>query len=329
MTRSDPDSDSSPTTSRPRSLQPVALDHPQHLSFAPNGDLYVVERDGERQDRIRILTSSGRILPYAGTETECVCSQGNCDCSNTSKASVIVNASLRLSAELAITPDSVVHIADSGRLQVLSVLPDLPQPDRSGQYEIRDMEAREAYVFNRYGQHIATRSLQTGRYIYNFTYNANSYYSKLTRITDRVGNVTTIQRDYKLQAKELVLQNGQRFGITMDYMGRLQSFVDSKNSSTTFTYVGNTGLIRTKQANGRRTFEYDYDGFGHLRSVIVPTGEKIPVEADSSHSAIVLDFGLQTMSTVAGETGVGQTEMPERQGSLVMRDSGLGDKTES
>lgn len=329
-------SDSETMTFGPTTLPPLTshqlpmLNHPQHLSFAPNGDLYVVERDGLRQDRIRMLTSDGRILPYAGTKADCACWRGGCDCSNTMETVVMANASLRLSAELAITPDSVVHIADSGRLQVLSVLPDLPQADRSGQYEIRDVEAREAYVFNRYGQHIATRSLRTGRYVYNFTYNANSYYSKLTRVTDRAGNVTMIQRDYRLQARELVLQNGQGFGITMDYMGRLQSFTDSKNSSTTFTYVGNTGLIRTKQTSGRRMFEYDYDGFGHVRSVIVPTGERISTDVDSSDPWVVFDSGLQNRSTAAiaeEEGSVGQTQTPEKQGSSMMHDSGLGDES--
>ncbi len=41
---------------------------------------------------------------------------------------------------------------------------------------------QELYVFNRYGQHVATKNIITDQYVYNFTYNVNSYYGKLVKV---------------------------------------------------------------------------------------------------------------------------------------------------
>lgn len=49
---------------------------------------------------------------------------------------------------------------------------------RYGQYSVLYPQTQEAYVFNRYGQHISTRDLITNKHTYNFTYNVNSYYGE-------------------------------------------------------------------------------------------------------------------------------------------------------
>lgn len=282
------------------------LDRVNHFTFSPSGDMYVVgaaaggSDDGGSPSSIRIFASDGRTFPFAGDGVDesrrCLCWKPRCShCADDSfvRPPSVRNLTLKSVSEVAVTPDGIVHFADVGLVRVFSVRPDLPRPDRgsNNRYEVRDVRAGlgEAYLFSRFGQHLATRDTRTPqRYLYNFTYSSNSYHSQVTRITDRLGNVTVIQRDYRLQAKELVLPNGLRCRITTDYMGRLQSFRDSRNRTTNYTYVGNTGLLKTRLVNGKYGHEFRYDGSGGIESVLLPSGEILRPDGSQSAAAAVL-----------------------------------------
>jgi hypothetical protein len=51
-------------------------------------------------------------------------------------------------------------------------------------------------VFNRYGQHIATRDLTSGKTRYSFLYSKNTSFGKLSTVTDSSGNKVLFLRDY-------------------------------------------------------------------------------------------------------------------------------------
>ncbi len=50
-------------------------------------------------------------------------------------------------------------------------------------YQINSADTNEKYLFNNFGQHTATVSLLSGQYVYNFTYNIDSSYGRLTHVT--------------------------------------------------------------------------------------------------------------------------------------------------
>ena len=66
---------------------------------------------------------------------------------------------------------------------------------------------QELYVFNRYGQHVATKNIITDQYVYNFTYNVNSYYGKLVKVYIKIkfsleiliNNKRNISKDFELE----------------------------------------------------------------------------------------------------------------------------------
>jgi len=92
-----------------------------------------------------------------------------------------------------------------------------------------------------------------------------------------------------MAARELLPPGGQRCRLTMDSMGQLASFVTTDNVSMQFTYLGNSGLIESKEDNAGQTFVYEYDDYGRMTAVIQPTGERIVIASD--HSA-----GLHSLS---------------------------------
>ena len=165
----------------------AVLHSPQHLAFAPDGQLYVVESGGD-VSRVRAVDTDGQMRAYIGSESE---EQSDCDCHGRPAPCTCYDDGERLATRMklalptavTVTPDDVVHVADMGNLRVHSVVPPVPAADpRTGRYEVLDAHSGQMYTFNRYGQHVATSDLVTGQVTYNFTYSVNSYYARLMKV---------------------------------------------------------------------------------------------------------------------------------------------------
>ncbi|XP_074650354.1 teneurin-m-like [Tubulanus polymorphus] len=265
----------------------VVLDHPQHIAFAPNGDLYIVESDKKYINRIRVVTTDGKIYHHVGAKPKCDCSQSNCRCFDP-KEIVASQALLSNPTSVSVTPDSVLHISDMGNLRVHSVMSILPKQNAMRQYEVLSPETQELYIFNRYGQHLYSKNIITGQYMYNFTYSVNSFYGKLTSVRGAGNNQITIIRDYTTFAKEIRSPNGLICNLKMDNLARLVRFMNPDNFTVSFTYVQNTGLLETKHTSSGLTYFYTYDTNGRLTRAIQPTGEIISIETDVDTTGAVV-----------------------------------------
>ena len=204
------------------------LEHPQHITFSPDGDLYIVESNGKDINQIRVVDTTGQIRRYVGGGAKCNCRHDDCHCYN-AREDLALNMLLDTPTAITVTPDGVLHIADMVNLRIHSIISPEPNPDRMGQFEVVNPPTREAYIFNRNGQHIATKNIATDQFIYNFTYTNNSPYGKLVKIIDGGGNVVSIRRDTlkQLYAKEFIVSNGQKGKLVMDVSGQLQVNDDS------------------------------------------------------------------------------------------------------
>ena len=230
----------------PRMATDVVLESPQHITFAPNGHLYIVESDGHMINRVKEVHTDGTISHYAGAQSKCDCQDPKCKC-YAPKEVLATEILLNSPTAITVTPDNVLHVADMGNLRIHSIVWTLPEiHPKSAQYEVLYPQTQELYVFNRYGQHVATKNIITDRYMYNFTYNVNSYYGKLKQVIDGAGQTLTVRRDYATTALDITPPGGdaQKCMFAMDNMGQLSSF-DSKadNSTIRFSYVSNTGMI--------------------------------------------------------------------------------------
>jgi hypothetical protein len=84
-----------------------------------------------------------------------------------------------------------------------------------------------------------------------------------------------------MAARELLPPGGQRCQVTMDSMGQLASFVGADNMTTRFSYLGNSGLIESKESSIGQTFVYEYDNYGRLNYVIQPTGDRVSIDSEN------------------------------------------------
>jgi len=107
------------------------LEHVENLAFSPDGDLFLVESDGEGINRVRFVDSAGRLHHYAGTQCPCPpTSPAPCPCSVG-----VGSAVLGVPSAVALTPDGVVHVADAGMACILSAVGAEPTVDRYGRNE--------------------------------------------------------------------------------------------------------------------------------------------------------------------------------------------------
>jgi YD repeat-containing protein len=254
---------------------------PQSIAFAPNGDLYVAESDSQRINRVRVIGTDGKIQHFAGAESKCNCLDRGCDCFDEDHF-LAATSKFNTISSITVTPDGILHISDQANYRIRSVTASLPEANAMREYEIYSPETQEIYIFNRFGQHTATKNILTGEIIYLFTYNVNTSNGKLSTVTDAAGNKVFLLRDYSSQVNSVENTKGQKCRLRMSRMRMLQELSTPDNYNVTYDYHGSTGLLKTKLDSTGRSYVYNYDEFGRLTSAVTPTGQVISLSFDLS-----------------------------------------------
>lgn len=259
----------------------TALISPQSIAFSPNGDLFVAESDSQRVNRVRKISTDGKVFHFAGIESKCNCLDRGCICFEEDHY-LAATAKFNTISAIAMTPDGVLHISDQGNYRIRSVIALIPQPTmtESRQYEIYSPETQEIYIFNRFGQHVATKNIVTGETIYTFLYNVNMSNGKLSSVTDSQGNKVQILRDYSSQVKTIENAQGQKFNLRMSRVKMLQEFSSPEGYNFTFDYHSSTGLVKSRKDSSGRASVYTYDEFGRLTMAVSPTGQVVTLNFD-------------------------------------------------
>ncbi|KAF4518759.1 hypothetical protein B566_EDAN006163 [Ephemera danica] len=260
------------------------------LSFSPIGDLYIAETDSRKVNAIRVIDPSGRISDFAGRQAtprcECPQQKGNnffnttCSCPTAhstvaaapstaaTETMLSSNAQFDSISAMAVSPDGVLHVADQGSLHILSLQHYLPSPDENGDYQIPYPPTREIYTFNRYGQHVATRDLTSGKVRYSFLYSKNTSFGKLSTVTDGSGNKLMFLRDYSNIVSTIETTQDHKSDLKISGVGFLTKLIHEKGrAEIDLDYDSITGLLTSKSDTKGNTFIY--------RDVIVPTGETV------------------------------------------------------
>ncbi|XP_074039433.1 teneurin transmembrane protein Ten-m isoform X2 [Leptinotarsa decemlineata] len=254
---------------------------PQSIAFSSSGELFVAESDSQRINRVRVIGTDGKISPYAGAESKCNCLERGCDCFEADHF-LASNTKFNTISAVTVSPDGHVHIGDQANYRIRSVMASIPDASVSREYEIYSPESQEIYIFNRFGQHIATKNILTGESSYVFTYNVNTSNGKLSTVTDAAGNKVFLLRDYSSQVNSIENTKGQKCRLRMSRMRMLYELSTPDNYNVTFDYHTPTGLLKTKLDSSGRSYVYNYDEFGRLVSAVTPTGKIISLSFDLS-----------------------------------------------
>ncbi|XP_076628800.1 teneurin-a transmembrane protein isoform X10 [Colletes latitarsis] len=267
------------------------------VGFSPTGELYIAESNSHKVNSIRTVDSSGKMSHFAGQQQQRLRDQ--CECNNTTPSTkdlescactddasstetlLSSNAKFTAISALAISPDGVLHVADQGSLHILALQPYLPNHDESGEFHIPFPPTNEVYVFNRYGQHISTKDLTSGKTRYSFLYSKNTSFGKLSTVTDSAGNKIQFLRDYSSVVSSIENTQDHKSELKISAVGFLEKLSERGRAEIALGYDGSTGLL-TSRSGGGETYIYNYDSLGRVTDVILPTGEKLKLSSDLS-----------------------------------------------
>lgn len=244
------------------------------VGFSPTGELYIADRDSHRVNSIRIVDSSGKMSHFAGQQQERL--RGQCECNNTTPSTkdmdtcactddisstetlLSSNAKFTAISALAVSPDGVLHVADQGSLHILALQPYLPNHDESGEFHIPFPPSNEIYVFNRYGQHISTKDLTSGKTRYSFLYSKNTSFGKLSTVTDSAGNKIQFLRDYSSVVSSIENTQDHKSELKISAVGFLEKLSERGRAEIALGYDGSTGLLTSRSGVRWSSSSFDF-----------------------------------------------------------------------
>jgi RHS repeat-associated protein len=239
------------------------LYYPQGLAVDNEGNLYIA---GGNNFSVRKVNTEGIITTVAGTGILGYSGDGG----------PATNARLHYTDSVAVDSQGNLLIADTSNRRIRKVT--APFPSFSNQdITIPSEDGSELYGFDAFGRHLRTIDLKTNTVIYNFSYNSAGL---LTAVTDRDGNITTIERDTNGYATAIVAPGGlppsasiggQRTNLSMDANGYLSSIANPANETTQFAYT-NDGLLTTLTDPKGNIHRFTYDSLGRLTKDEDPAG---------------------------------------------------------
>lgn len=291
------------------------------MAFAPSGDLFVADSDSRRVNLVRIVDTAGNMRLFAGRQEgvaqgcECIPAKNNtspknrvaatsspavmiaamtgCICASNNKPALnnetvlSTNTKFLAVSALAVTQDNVLNVADQGSLHILALQHYLPNQDKNSEYQIPYPPSNEIYIFNRYGQHVATKDLSTGKTRYSFLYSKNTSFGKLSTVTDSTGNKIQFLRDYSNLVSSIENTQDHKSELKISPNGYLVKITEKGKSEIEFEYDEN-GLMLSRSEGGGETFIFRYNEDGRVVGIILPSGETLNIG-----SKVDAEYGLQ------------------------------------
>jgi RHS repeat-associated protein len=284
----------------------VALDTPSGVAVAPDGSVFVSEREGHRirhivNGIIRTVVGTGvagfsgdggsaltaqinepRGLAVAADGSLYFADQGNNRIRRVTPDGIIQtivgdgDASLaegQLAQKVKLTEPDGIAIGADGALYIAAldsvyrVAPGLPALAQ-GESLIPSTDGHTLYRFDSRGKHLETIDAVTGVTELAFSYNSAGL---LMSIRDKNGLTTKFERSRSGNVAAVVAPFGQRTTIELNKARQLAGLKDPLERKTTFEY-GNLALLNKLVSPNGAEASFQYDAQGRLSKVVAPTG---------------------------------------------------------
>ncbi|XP_033243232.1 teneurin-a isoform X3 [Drosophila miranda] len=221
------------------------------------------------------------------------------------------NARFQAISAIAVAQDGVINVADQGSLHVLALEHYLPSHDENGEFHIPFPPSSEIYVFNRYGQHVATKDLTSGKTRYSFLYSKNTSFGRLSTVTDASGNKIQFLRDYSNVVSSIENTQDHKSEIQINGIGIMTKLSEKGRQEIELDYDSNTGLLNSRSSGGE-TYIYQYDEFGRVTGMILPSGEIVRITsqlADNKGLTIYVHASVESLFSRERVVGVDANEL--------------------
>jgi RHS repeat-associated protein len=259
------------------------LNSPHGLTLDEAGQLYIVDQGN---NRIRRISADGLIQTVIGGGTLPL-----------NAGSLAVNVQLNAPDGIAAGPDGSLYIATKDTvLRTFVGLPKLSATD----HLVPSADGRTLYRFDARGKHLETIDAVTGITELTFKYNGAGL---LDTITDKNGNVTTIERESDGKPKLVKSPYGQSTLLAVNDANDAAEITDPIGRKTTITWTATTdGLIEKVDDPKQKAKTFIYDPSGRLISDTDPTGYAKTLaraEVDNGWSVAVTENKQTTTYTTA------------------------------
>jgi RHS repeat-associated protein len=170
---------------------------------------------------------------------------------------------------VAVGPAGEVYAGmDNGMINIVRIAPaSAKQSITVNDILVPSSDASEVYVFDSRGRHSRTLDALTNAQLQLFGYDSAG---RIISVTDRDGNVTTVQRDAHGNPTAIVSPYGQQTTVAVGSDSYLQSFTNPNNELVQLSYKPavagdpHTGGLLTQLTdarNGQNLYEYEASGF--------------------------------------------------------------------
>jgi RHS repeat-associated protein len=292
----------------------------QGLGIGRDGAIYATDR---AHNVVRRIDGAGTITTYAGTGVA----------GDAGELGPPAQAQLALPQDVAVAPNGVAYIADSGNGTVRTATPGLPGFE-DADLTVPSQDGREVYQFNATGRHIRTVDALTGALRYRFEYDAAG---RLLKAIDADGDTTEIVRDGLGRPTKVVASGGQETVLTVDGNGYLATAANPLTGQITHMQTKPNGLLESFTDPRGGTSEFFYDSRGRLiRDENAANGFTSLVRSETGSSTTVTAttaLGRSTQYVVTRlPDGATKREVIEPSGARlesIERQDGTSDATDS
>ncbi len=252
-------------------------------AFGPDGVLYLADHGNQR---IRALTPDGSIVTVAGSGEEVTGPFGQklIPGGFSGDGGAATQAQLNTPTDVAVGPDGSLYILDAGNGRVRRIGP-LSSALGQSELAVPDDAGSEIYIFSPSGRHLRTLDAITGSVRYLFSYDEAG---RIAAVTDRDGNVTTVERGSDGSPTAIVSPYGHRTRLSVNERGFLTQVTDPGGGIYALT-TSETGLLTGWTSPEGRSHRFEYDDLGRLTRDVDPAGNAQELSENE-------DFGVDSMT---------------------------------
>lgn len=121
--------------------------------------------------------------------------------------------------------------------------------------------------------------MTSGKTRYSFLYSKNTSFGKLSTVTDSSGNKIQFLRDYSNIVSSIENTQDHKSELKMSGMGLLAKLTEKGKSEFEMDYDSTSGVLNSLSCGGE-TYIYQYDGFGRVTRIIMPSGETVAIASE-------------------------------------------------
>jgi len=254
------------------------------MAFNSEGDLFILENDGLTNKRIRLFKTTGELSTFYDGINKV--------------ASFGTHQAFSDPIAIAVHQNRSVYVLDREDNVLYHIKSSIEKDEYASTYTLVSLDSQEIYVFNRFGLHLSTVNLLSGKAKFNFTYSGNALYGKLVSVIDGNNKIlVNIKRDFHGRPELMQLGTELSVRVKLNNFNMLKSLETNDGQSNIFNYLSNSGLLTSSTDQKGKIVEFNYEDNGKVKEIVEPGNMVTNVQYSLNSSGIVTSINRANLYT--------------------------------